>query len=176
MERRRSDLDANRAIEFWGVNGSVFRNRGGRRNGARSPLQCRQEDLALGIGFYLADSEEAAIACVRNYHDERYKWFAPFGFVRYADEQGRPWGTPGAPARTPRIEDGVAQKAWMCGPPDRLIEFLKQTEEKYPGLEHVVLHWAEGMPRNEALEQIQRFAEEVMPAFQRDEVAGHTGV
>ena len=34
-------------------------------------------------------------------HDERYKWFAPFGFVRYADEQGRTWGTPGAPARMP---------------------------------------------------------------------------
>ena len=43
---------------------------------------------------------------------ERYKWFAPFGVVRYADAEGRPWGTPGTPTRLPTIRDGVAQKAW----------------------------------------------------------------
>jgi hypothetical protein len=30
--------------------------------------------------------------------DERYKWLAPFGPVRHADEQERTWGTPGTPA------------------------------------------------------------------------------
>ena len=43
-------------------------------------------------------SQEEAIRKVEPAHDERYKWFAPFGFVRYADDQGRTWGTPGAPA------------------------------------------------------------------------------
>ena len=66
------------------------------------------EDLALGLGLYIADSQEEAIRRVEPYHDERYKWFAPFGFVRYADEQGRPWGTPGAPTAVPTIRDGVA--------------------------------------------------------------------
>ena len=70
----------------------------------------------------------------------------------------------------PNIEDGVQQKAWICGPPERFVEFLKETEAKYPGLEHVILHWAEGMPRDEALEQISRFAKEVMPAFQQRKV------
>ena len=102
---------------------------------------------------------------LRPYHDERYKWFAPFGFVRYADEQGRTWGTPGAPARTPYIEDGVQQKAWFCGPPEDFVQFLKDLEEKYPGLEHIILHWAEGMPRAEFMEQLRVFAEDVMPAF-----------
>ena len=74
------------------------------------------EDLALGIGFYIADTEQEAIERLRPFHDERYKWFAPFGFVRYADEQGRTWGTPGAPARVPRVEDGAQQRAWICGP------------------------------------------------------------
>ena len=73
------------------------------------------EDLALEFGFYISDTREDAMDKLRPYHDERYKWFAPFGYVRYADENGRPWGTPGAPARTPRIEDGVDQKAWICG-------------------------------------------------------------
>ena len=102
---------------------------------------------------------------VRASHDERYKWFAPFGFVRYTDEQGRAWGTPGAPARLPHIEDGVKQKAWICGPSERFVSHLKETEEKYPGLEHIVLHWPEGMPWVEFSEQLKRFAQEVMPAF-----------
>ena len=47
------------------------------------------EDLCWGVGLYLADTREEAIRRVEPAHDERYKWFAPFGFVRYADEQGR---------------------------------------------------------------------------------------
>ena len=123
------------------------------------------EDLALEFGFYIADTQEEAMNRLRPYHDERYKWFAPFGFVRYADEHGRTWGTPGAPARTPYIEDGVQQKAWFCGPSEDFILFLKDLEKKYPGLEHVILHWAEGMPRAEFMEQLGVFAREVMPAF-----------
>ena len=75
--------------------------------------------MIWGTGLYLADSQEEAIRRVEPAHDERYKWFAPFGFVRYADEQGRTWGTPGAPAKIPSSRDGVAQKAWFCGPPAR---------------------------------------------------------
>ena len=95
------------------------------------------QDLSLGIGFCIADSQQAAIDKVRPYHDERYKWFAPFGFVRYTDSEGRPWGTPGAPARLPNIEEGVKQKVWACGPPEQLVEVLRGVEEKYPGLEDV---------------------------------------
>ena len=123
------------------------------------------EDMALGVGFYMADTQEEAIRRIRPSHDERYKWFAPFGFVRYTDEEGRSWGTPGAPARLPYIEDGVAQKAWICGPPERFIEFLEETQEKYPGLEQIVLHWPEGLPWREYKEQIEIFAREVMPHF-----------
>jgi alkanesulfonate monooxygenase SsuD/methylene tetrahydromethanopterin reductase-like flavin-dependent oxidoreductase (luciferase family) len=123
-------------------------------------------DMALGFGFYIAGSREEAIERVRPFHDERYKWFAPFGFVRYTDEQGRAWGTPGAPTRLPHIEDGVEQKAWICGPSEQFLSYLKETEERYPGLEHIVLHWPEGMPFVEFSEQLKRFAHEVMPAFQ----------
>ena len=75
------------------------------------------EDMIWGAGLYLADTPEEAKRRVEPSHDERYKWFAPFGFVRYADEQGRTWGSPGAPARTPSLADGIQQKAWFCGPP-----------------------------------------------------------
>ena len=123
------------------------------------------QDMALGFGFYLADTEAEAMEKVRPFHDERYKWFAPFGLVRYVDEQGRMWGSPGAPARTPTVEDGVNQKAWICGPPEHFIETLRAFEEKYPGLEDVILQWPEGMPWRELTSQLDIFAKEVMPAF-----------
>ena len=123
------------------------------------------QDMALGIGFCIAPTQAKAIDKVRPYHDERYKWFAPFGFVRYTDAQGRPWGMPGAPARVPRIEDGVEQKAWFCGPSSQLVDFLRDFEAKYPGLEDIILHWPEGMPWREFRDQLTAFAKEVMPAF-----------
>jgi hypothetical protein len=108
---------------------------------------------------------EEAVNRVRPFHDERYKWFAPFGLVRYVDEEGRMWGSPGAPARTPTVEDGVQQKAWICGPPEVFIETFRELEEKYPGLEDVVLQWPEGMPWHELSSQLEIFSREVIPAF-----------
>ena len=132
-------------------------------------------DMALGIGYYIADTQQKAIEGVRPYHDERYKWFAPFGFVRYTDSEGRPWGTPGAPARVPRIEDGVDQKAWFCGPPEQFVGFLRDLEARYPGLEDIVLQWPEGMPWSEFKEQLSVFAKEVMPAFTGQRAAAVAG-
>ncbi|HSE92333.1 MAG TPA: LLM class flavin-dependent oxidoreductase [Methylomirabilota bacterium] len=125
------------------------------------------QDLCWGVGFYLADTQEEAIRRLEPAHDERYKWFAPFGFVRYADAEGRPWGTPGAPARVPTLHEGIAQKAWLCGPAAQAIETIKAFEARYPGLEEVMLHWAEGLPADEFQDQLRRFAREVMPAFRR---------
>jgi len=123
------------------------------------------QDMSLGFGFYLADTKEEAMEKVRPYHDERYKWFSPFGLVRYTDEEGRMWGSPGAPARTPLVEDGVQQKAWICGPPEHFVETLKEIEEKYPGLEDIFLQWPEGMSWPELSQQLEIFSKEVIPAF-----------
>ena len=90
------------------------------------------ENMALGVGFYFADTQEEAIRRIRDSHDERFKWFAPFGFVRYTDEEGRPWGTPGAPTELPNIEDGVAQKAWICGPARELRELPARDTGEVP--------------------------------------------
>jgi hypothetical protein len=125
------------------------------------------EDLCWGVGLYLADTQAEAIRRVEPAHDERYKWFAPFGFVRYADEQGRTWGTPGAPARTPLLKDGVEQKAWLCGPPSQVIEGIREIEARYPGLDQMMIHWAEGLPPREFKDQLRWFAREVMPALRR---------
>jgi alkanesulfonate monooxygenase SsuD/methylene tetrahydromethanopterin reductase-like flavin-dependent oxidoreductase (luciferase family) len=132
------------------------------RHGSRKHLG---QDMIWGAGVYLAQSEEEAIRRLEPAHDERYKWFAPFGFVRYADEHGRTWGTPGAPARVPSLIDGVRQKAWFCGPPSHVIDGIKSIEAKYPGLEDFMIHWAEGIPPGEFKEQLRWFAADVMGAF-----------
>ena len=121
--------------------------------------------MIWGAGLYLAGSQEEAIRRVEPAHDERYKWFAPFGFVRYADDQGRTWGTPGAPASIPSIRDGVKQKAWFCGTPAEVIEGIKSIEAKYPGLDDFMIHWAEGLSPAEFKDQLRWFARDVMPAF-----------
>jgi alkanesulfonate monooxygenase SsuD/methylene tetrahydromethanopterin reductase-like flavin-dependent oxidoreductase (luciferase family) len=125
------------------------------------------QDMIWGAGLYLADSREEAMRRVEPSHDERYKWFAPFGFVRYADEEGRTWGTPGAPVRVPSLADGVAQKAWFCGTPAQVIDGIKSIEAKYPGLEDFMIHWAEGLPPDEFKDQLRWFARDVMLAFNR---------
>jgi alkanesulfonate monooxygenase SsuD/methylene tetrahydromethanopterin reductase-like flavin-dependent oxidoreductase (luciferase family) len=129
------------------------------------------EDMIWGAGLYLAGSQEEAIQRVEPAHDERYKWFAPFGFVRYADDQGRTWGTPGAPASIPSLRDGVKQKAWFCGSPAEVIDGIKSIEAKYPGLEDFMVHWAEGLSSAEFKDQLRRFAQDVMPAFEGARIA-----
>lgn len=160
-------------LNGWRLTEQVFRAYRDAAATAGRQLQLG-EDLALGLGMYLAGNQEEAIRRVEPYHDERYKWFAPFGFVRYADEQGRPWGTPGAPTSIPTIRDGVQQRAWLCGTPSEIVDGLKEYQEAYPGLDQVLIHWAEGMPPAEFKEQLEVFAREVMPAFPAARLAAAT--
>ena len=55
--------------------------------------------------------------------------------------------------------------SWFAGTPEQLIEHLKKLEERYPGMEHINLSTSLCTPKAVMLEQFQRVAEEVMPAF-----------
>ena len=135
--------------------------------GARGRSKQLGEDMIWGAGVYLADSEAEAMRRLGPAHDERFKWFAPFGFVRYADDDGRVWGAPGAPAKVPTLADGVKQKAWFCGPPAQVIDGIRSVADKYPGLDNFMIHWAEGLGPKEFKEQLQWFAKDVMPALKK---------
>jgi len=67
--------------------------------------------------------------------------------------------------KLPRIEDAVKAGGFLTGTADDIVEQLKAVEKRYPGLDRVTCSMAIGVPLNVALEQLQRFAEEVMPAF-----------
>jgi hypothetical protein len=59
-----------------------------------------------------------------------------------------------------RLREEVVQKrVWPCGPPEEALAHLKAVEAQYPGLEHVAVASAMGMPRVFCAEQLPRFAE-----------------
>ena len=39
------------------------------------------------------------------------------------------------------LENGVRNRAWLCGPARDIVAYLKQLEARYPGLEHVMIAW-----------------------------------
>jgi len=102
------------------------------------------------------------------------KMFGPLRLVRaLTDEQIEIMGDPArAPhARLPRIAEAVHNGGFLCGSPEQIVEHLKKLEERYPGLERISVSLSVGVPRAVALEQLERFGTEVIPAFKQATVA-----
>ena len=94
--------------------------------------------------------------------------FGPLRLVRaLTDQQIEDMADPKkAPtAGLPTIEQAIAAGGVLCGTPEQIIEHLKAIEERYPGLERVMVSQPVGTPQAVILEQMERFAAEVMPAF-----------
>jgi alkanesulfonate monooxygenase SsuD/methylene tetrahydromethanopterin reductase-like flavin-dependent oxidoreductase (luciferase family) len=126
------------------------------------------ERLSLGFQFLIADSREAGMHEAAKYYEENMKMFGELRLVRaLTDEQIETMrDRHRAPAaKLPRIEDAVKAGGFLTGTADDIVEQLKAVEKRYPGLDRVTCSMAIGVPLNVALEQLQRFAEEVMPAF-----------
>jgi alkanesulfonate monooxygenase SsuD/methylene tetrahydromethanopterin reductase-like flavin-dependent oxidoreductase (luciferase family) len=126
------------------------------------------ERLALGFQFFIAESRAAGMRAAAQYYEENMKMFGELRLVRgLSDEQVAtmrdPQRAPGA--KLPRIEDAVQAGGFLTGTPDDIIGQLKAVEARYPGLDRVTCSMSIGVPLAVALEQLQRFAEEVMPAF-----------
>ena len=48
---------------------------------------------------------------------------------------------------------------------EQFLYSLRELEDRYPGLEHVVPHWAEGIPRDAFMQKLRMFADGVVPFF-----------
>ena len=130
--------------------------------------------LAIGFHVYMADTKEQGMKEAAGYFEENLKMFGPLRLVRtLSEEQIFAMSDPRlAPtADLPTIESAVKGGGFLCGPADDIIESLKAVEEKYPGLNRVNVGQPVGTPQNIILEQLQRFSEEVMPAFSRTTTA-----
>ena len=126
------------------------------------------EDLSVGFHFFLDDTEEKAMKAAGKYYEENLKMFGPLRLHRGLSEQqildmSDPKKAPFA--GLPTIEEAVKSGAVFCGPPGRVIERLKQVEERYPGLERIGVSHPVGTPQAVILEQLEWFAKDVMPAF-----------
>ena len=120
------------------------------------------ERLCFGFHFYMADSKADGIREAAKYYEENMKMFGELRLVRaMTDEQIEIMRDPKrAPtAKLPRIEDAVNAGGFLTGSADEIIEHLKTLEAKYPALDRVSVSLSVGVPKSEALEQLQRFAE-----------------
>jgi alkanesulfonate monooxygenase SsuD/methylene tetrahydromethanopterin reductase-like flavin-dependent oxidoreductase (luciferase family) len=134
-----------------------------RRHGR--PLQLGEE-LILGFRMCIDDTAERAIQRARPYFEEHAKVMAPLGMLRYSEEHVKAVAArqPQSPT-TASLENGVSNRSWLCGPARDIVTYLKEVERRYPGLDHVMIAQAIGTPRDVMVEQLTRFAREVMPAF-----------
>jgi hypothetical protein len=67
----------------------------------------------------------------------------------------------------PRVEHYIAQGGWFAGTAEELVAFMKDIEQRYPGLEHINFSTPMGTPEAIMLEQYGRISESVMPHFKR---------
>jgi alkanesulfonate monooxygenase SsuD/methylene tetrahydromethanopterin reductase-like flavin-dependent oxidoreductase (luciferase family) len=125
------------------------------------------EETAVGYRFFIAETQQKAIEQARPYFEEAMKFAAPLGLMRLSPEQiaavAAPRRHPGV--TLPTLEAAVAQKTWLCGPAEQIVDHLRQVEEQYPGLERINLGSVMGMPREVFKNQLTKFAEGVMPHF-----------
>ena len=122
------------------------------------------ERLALGYQFHIASSREQAIREAAPHYEENMKMFGELRLVRaLTDEQIAAMRDPRLAATTklPRIEDAVKAGGFLAGLPEDIIEQLKAVEKRYPGLDRVIC----ATPPDVQLEDLDRFAKEVIPAF-----------
>ena len=126
------------------------------------------ERLCFGFHFFMADSREKGMREAAKYYEENMKMFGELRLVRAITEQQieimrDPTRAPSA--KLPRIEDAVNAGGFLCGNADDLIGHIKALEAKYPALDRISVSLSVGVPETVALEQLERFAKEVMPAF-----------
>ncbi len=126
------------------------------------------ENLCLGLYMHLADSRQQAVRELTPWFEEHVKMFGPLGFVPGVTEpQLRAIGKRGgwSTAGVPMLEDFTRTGAWYAGPPEGLVAYLKDLQSRYPGLEYVNVSSSMGTPESVCLEQLARFAKDVMPHF-----------
>jgi alkanesulfonate monooxygenase SsuD/methylene tetrahydromethanopterin reductase-like flavin-dependent oxidoreductase (luciferase family) len=126
------------------------------------------ERLCFGFHFYMGESKEQCIRDAAKYYEENMKMFGELRLNKaMTDEQIEIMRDPKkAPtAKLPRIEDAVKSGGFLTGSANEIIDHLKALEKAYPGLDRISISPSLGVPESVILEQVERFAKEVMPAF-----------
>ncbi len=113
------------------------------------------ENLMIGVIFNLADygnRRSRKSSAVRGARQD----VRPARFHARRDQAqiaaiGRRGGW--AEAGVPTVEHYIEMGAWFAGPPEGLVAYLRELEERYPGMEHINLSTPMGTPEAMMLEQ-----------------------
>ena len=65
----------------------------------------------------------------------------------------------------------IDNRAWFAGSPEDTIAYLEELQDKYPGLEQIMIAFPMGATTNQFKDQMGRFAAEVIPHFKKQAVA-----
>jgi alkanesulfonate monooxygenase SsuD/methylene tetrahydromethanopterin reductase-like flavin-dependent oxidoreductase (luciferase family) len=125
-------------------------------------------DLVIGLMFHIADTEEQAIREATPFFEEWMKMFAPLGFVPgLSDAQVGALAdrSQARHAALPTLSEAVKSGAWLVGPPEHIVERLQELQTRYPGLEEVHVGQVVGTDQQVIVDQLERFARDVMPVF-----------
>ena len=126
------------------------------------------EDLTVGFYISIADSREEAIRTAQPHYEEHVKMFAPLNMVPgLTSEQIEATKDPAlAPsAGIPGVDSLVEAGAYLAGTPEEIGDALEEIQERFPGLSNINLSMAISTPAQSIIEQLDRFAAEVMPRF-----------
>jgi alkanesulfonate monooxygenase SsuD/methylene tetrahydromethanopterin reductase-like flavin-dependent oxidoreductase (luciferase family) len=132
------------------------------------------ENLALGLWCYIDSSAEKAKQTLRPVFEEHVKFAAPLGMLRYNEEQMKATGPAGVAthiAAGSSFDDVIQNRAWFAGTPQETVAYLQELQDKYPGLEHILIGFPMGLSKEQFKEQLTCFAEEVMPAFKTAQIS-----
>ena len=125
-------------------------------------------NLIISFSVYLAESAQQGIRETRSFFEENMKMFAPLGFVRgLTDDQIEALGDPDRvyTAGLPTLDEAVEGGSWLIGTPEQVTEQLMAVQKQYPGVQEINVGMPVGTPQSVIIEQLEQFAEEVMPAF-----------
>ena len=120
----------------------------------------RGEHRLLVLNVRVADTHEAAVASVRDGHDEFWKFLGPYGWSKgYMGPDGRP----AKPGLIPTLEESMEQQICLVGTGEDVAETINWYDEQI-GLENLLLFPAmPGDPYEQVEEHLHRLATEVLP-------------
>ena len=122
------------------------------------------EWLTLGYQFHIASSPEQAIREAASHYEENMKMVRRIAPRAGLDPRADHGDARPAAGRHREIADdrGCGEGGrFLAGRPEEIIEQLKAVEKRYPGLDRVIC----ATPLDLQLEDPDRFAKEVIPAF-----------
>ena len=125
-------------------------------------------DLILGLTVQIADSEAEGIREATPYYEEWVKMFAPLGFVRGLNEDQIAAAADPKRARSgglPTVQDQIKAGSWLVGTPEHVRDTILEIQDRWPGLTEINIGHPVGTPKQVILDQLGRFASEVMPSI-----------